>query len=200
LARRALEIIQSGQLGEVQHVEAALCFPLFKRDDIRWRLDLAGGALMDVGCYPVHMVRTFAGREPTVSGATTRLHSPGVDRYVQAELSFGDGMTGRVTGSMWSTSILRTSVTVTGDRGRMRIINPTTPHMFNLATVKTGKGTRRERVRGDSTYTYQLAAFVDAVRKGIPPLTPPADSVANMQVIDDIYRAAGMEPRRGVAD
>jgi predicted dehydrogenase len=200
LARRALEIIQSGQLGEVQHVEAALCFPLFKRDDIRWRLDLAGGALMDVGCYPVHMVRTFAGREPTVSGATTRLHSPGVDRYVQAELSFGDGMTGRVTGSMWSTSILRTSVTVAGDRGRMRIINPTTPHMFNLVTVKTGSGTRRHRVSGDPTYTYQLAAFVDAVRGSVPPLTPPADSVANMQVIDDIYRAAGMEPRRGATE
>src|SRR5437016_2315784 len=78
LARHALDIIQSGELGEVQHVEAALCFPLFKRDDIRWRLDLAGGALMDVGCYPVHMVRTFAGREPTVTAATAKLRSAGV--------------------------------------------------------------------------------------------------------------------------
>jgi predicted dehydrogenase len=55
-------------------------------------------------------------------------------------------------------------------------------------------------VRGDSTYSYQLAAFVAAVRGGAPPLTPPSDSIANMRVIDDIYRAAGLEPRRGSTD
>lgn len=200
LASQVLEIIHSGELGEVRHVEAALCFPLFNRDDIRWQLELAGGALMDVGCYPVHMVRTFAGREPTVTGATARLRSPGVDRFVQAELSFGDGMTGRVTTSMWSTTILRTSASVRGDRGSIHIVNPTTPQMFNLVTVKSSKGTRRQRIRGGSTYSYQLAAFVDAVRRSVPPLTPPADSVANMRVIDDIYRAAGLEPRRGATD
>jgi predicted dehydrogenase len=56
---------------------------------------------------------------------------------------------------------------------------------------------RRERVAGDPTYTCQLRAFVAAVREGTPPLTPPADSVANMTVIDDIYRKAGL-PLRGI--
>ena len=200
LAARALEIINSGELGEVRRVEAALCFPLFRRDDIRWQLDLAGGALMDAGCYPVHIVRTFAGRDPTVTQATARLRTPGVDRFVQAELSFGAGTTGRVTASMWSSSVLRSSAAVTGERGRMRILNPIGPQVFNLVTVKSAKGTRRDRVRGGATYSYQLAAFVGAVRRGVPPLTPPADSVANMRVIDDIYRAAGLEPRRGSSD
>ncbi len=200
LAARALEIINSGELGEVRRVEAALCFPLFRRDDIRWQLDLAGGALMDAGCYPVHIVRTFAGRDPTVTQATARLRTPGVDRFVQAELSFGAGTTGRVTASMWSSSVLRSSAAVTGERGRMHILNPIGPQVFNLVTVKSAKGTRRDRVRGDATYSYQLAAFVAAVRRGVPPLTPPADSVANMRVIDDIYRAAGLEPRRGSSD
>ena len=40
----------------------------------------------------------------------------------------------------------------------------------------------------------------DAVLRGVPTLTPPTDSIANMRVIDDIYRAAGMEPRRGATD
>ena len=54
---------------------------------------------------------------------------------------------------------------------------------------------RRERVKGEATYWYQLQAFVAAVRDGAPVLTPPSDSIANMRVIDAVYRAAGLEPR-----
>ena len=94
LARRMVEIIQSGELGVLQRVEAAFCFPLPSRHDIRWQLSLAGGAMMDAGCYAVHMVRTMAGAEPAVTTATARLRSPGVDRYLRAEMEFPDGTTG----------------------------------------------------------------------------------------------------------
>ena len=53
---------------------------------------------------------------------------------------------------------------------------------------------------GGHTYDYQLQAFAAAVRTGASTLTPPADSIANMQVIDNIYRAAGLEPRKGSTD
>src|SRR5947209_5075309 len=51
MAARMLEVIASGDLGDVRRVEAALCFPLPLFNDIRYQLDLAGGALMDAGCY-----------------------------------------------------------------------------------------------------------------------------------------------------
>jgi predicted dehydrogenase len=89
---------------------------------------------------------------------------------------------------------------VEGDRGSLRVFNPIAPQYFHRFTVRTGGTKRRERVRGGSTYSYQLAAFAAAVLRGEPTLTPPAESVANMRVIDDIYRAAGMEPRRGATD
>ena len=54
---------------------------------------------------------------------------------------------------------------------------------------------RREFVSRRPTYSYQLDAFADAVHGGVPVLTPPADSVANMMVIDAVYRAANMRPR-----
>ncbi len=92
--------------GYSERVEAAFCFPLPFRHDIRWQLSLAGGAMMDAGCYAVHMVRTMAGAEPAVTTATARLRSPGVDRYMRAEMEFPDGSTGRVTASMWSSSVL----------------------------------------------------------------------------------------------
>ena len=64
-----------------------------------------------------------------------------------------------------------------------------------LSHVRTPDGTTHERVRGEATYTYQLRAFTEAVLRGGAVLTPPSDSVANMRVIDEIYRKAGMEPR-----
>ena len=193
LARRMVEIISSGELGPLRRVEAALAFPLLSRSDIRWQLSLAGGAMMDAGCYSVHMARTMAAAEPTVTSATARLRSPGVDRFMRAELSFPGGVTGRVTASMWSSTILKVSAVAVGENATMRVFNPLAPQAYHRLTV----GDRHERIRGGPTYDYQLEAFVAAVRHGTPTLTPPADSVANMRVIDDIYRAAGMEPATG---
>lgn len=65
-----------------------------------------------------------------------------------------------------------------------------------MLTIRTLAGTRRERVRGEATYSYQLRAFAAAVLRGEPVLTTPQDAVANMHQIDAIYRAAGL-PLRG---
>ena len=200
LAARMVELVQGGTLGPVRRIETAFCFPLFRRSDIRWQLDLAGGALMDAGCYAVHMLRTLAGEEPEVVSATAKLRSPGVDRYVRAEFRFPGGAAGGITTSMWSSSILRMSVRVEGEKGRMHVVNPVVPQVFNLLTLKTAPGTQRHRVKGPSTYSCQLRAFAGAVLRGEAILTPPADSIANMRTIDEIYRAAGMEPRRGATD
>ena len=107
LAQRMVEIVRSGELGSLRHVEAALCFPLPRFSDIRYQYDLAGGALMDAGCYTVHIVRTLGGEEPEVVRATPKLHTPDVDRAMRAELRFPSGHTGTISCSMWSTSLLR---------------------------------------------------------------------------------------------
>jgi predicted dehydrogenase len=200
LAARMLEVVASGELGEVRRIEAALAFPLPMFKDIRWQLALAGGALMDAGCYPVHMVRTLAGAEPTGVRASALLRSPGVDRRMEAEFSFEDGRTGGIFTSMWSSTLLRMRVVVTGSRGSMRVFNPTNPHMFNRLTVSGPGGRHHERVQGGPTYDYQLEAFRAAVQEGASTFTPPKESIANMAVIDAIYHAAGMEVRPAASD
>jgi predicted dehydrogenase len=199
LAARMLEIVGSGELGTIRRVEAEMSFPLFRKSNIRWQPALAGGAMMDAGCYPVSLVRTLAQAEPAVVSATAKLRAPGIDRVTEAELRFQDGRTGRIVASMLSSRALRFSATVAGDDATMRVLNPVAPQFFHRLTVKGAKGRRSEHVKGKATYTYQLEAFRAAVLDGGPNLWPPTESIANMQVIDDIYRAAGLEPRAPTA-
>jgi len=195
LATRMRAIIDSGELGAIRHVEAHMCIPLLLPGDIRYRLDLAGGATMDTGCYSISIVRFLAGAEPDVVRAAARLSSPGVDRAMSADLRFPDGTTGRITCALLSAVPLRISARVRGDRGEMAVLNPVAPQIFNWITVRTASGKRRERIGGDATYTYQLRAFVAAVRKGHAVPTGPDHGIANMRVIDEVYRKAGLQPR-----
>ena len=196
LAARMKEIIAAGELGTVQHIEAHLCIPLLRRGDIRFRLDLAGGATMDVGCYAISIVRHLADAEPEVLQARARLSSPGVDRAMEADFRFPDGRTARITCSLLSAVLLRASARVRGDRGTLSVLNPIGPQIYHRLTVRTPGRTYSERLRGDASYTYQLRAFVAAVRDGTPVPTGPEDAIANMRVIDAVYTKAGL-PLRG---
>lgn len=196
LALRVEQIIASGELGTLRHVEAAMCFPLPKFGDIRYDYSLAGGATMDAGCYAVHMVRTFGGSTPEVVSAHAKLRDPRVDRAMTAELKFAGGHTGRIRTSMWSRDLLRMSATVTGTDGELWVLNPVVPQLFHRLTVRSADGRRVERFGRRPSYAYQLDAFVAAVMHGEPVKTTPQDAVENMTVIDAIYRAAGLPLRQ----
>jgi len=189
-------IIASGELGRLLSVEAAFCFPLPRFSDIRYDFGLAGGALMDAGCYAVHMVRTFGGSTPDVVAAQAKWYRPEVDRAMTADLRFAAGHTGRIRCSMWSADVLRASLTIVGEYGEVRVLNPLLPHILHRLTVRRSRAARTERFPRRASYAYQLDAFCDSVLHGSPVLTPPEDAVENMTVIDAIYRAAGGSVRR----
>jgi predicted dehydrogenase len=194
LAARMQEVVSSGELGELRRIEAWLCFPLLSRNDIRYQLDLAGGATMDAGSYTINVLRLLAGSEPQVIQATAKLASPGVDRRMDAELHF-PGVSGHMTASLLSSSLLRIGVRVTGTEGEMRVLNFIAPHIYHRLTVRTSRGRRSEHLSGETTYTYQLRAFAQAITRGTPVLTDAHDAIANMRVIDEVYRRAGLQPR-----
>jgi predicted dehydrogenase len=195
LTLRIEEIIASGELGTLERVEAAMCFPLPKFSDIRYDYALGGGATMDAGCYAVHMARTFGGGTPEVVSAQAKLRDPRIDRAMTAELRFPAGHTGRVRTSMWSSDLLRISARVVGDHGELHVLNPVVPQFFHRLSVRSAKGRRVERLPRRASYAYQLDAFASAVLRGEPVRTNPEDAVENMTVIDAIYRAAGLPLR-----
>jgi predicted dehydrogenase len=215
-------LIEEGAVGRVARIETRAIVPYFKPGDIRFDLSLAGGSLMDIGCYAVHQTRLVAGAEPTVVAAEAKTKSPGIDRWIRAHLRWSDGRTGMITVAMYSLAMPMIDVRVQGNRGLLKVLNPTQPGPFNRVTLKPLRDRVRDplerpraglpgithsvnvnsveqkkhlRVRGESTYWYQMRAFVDAVRNDAPVLTGPEDAVKNMEMIDAIYRAAGLQPR-----
>jgi len=196
MMQRAVEVVQSGEIGRLRRAEAWMQVPLFKRRDIRFELDLGGGAVMDLGCYSIHQLRSLTGTEPSVASARARERSPGVDRWLRADLVFPDDVHGRITVSLYGARLLRIGFRVVGDDGELRVVNPAGPHLAHRFTVSHRDGTkRRETFPKVATYDYQLDAFCDAVLDGASVLTGPSDSIANMAVIDAVYEAAGLPLR-----
>ena len=196
LAARILALLQDGAVGPIRHVEAHVCFPLPRFSDIRYNLPLAGGALMDAGCYAVHALRTFGPGRPEVTAARAATHGHAVDRAMTVDLRYPDGATGRAIGSLWSRRLLDVSLRIVGDRGTIRVLNFVAPQLYHRLSVRTGAKRFHERVPGRGSYTMQLEAFRAAVRDGSPVLTDAADAVPTMEIIDAAYRAAGLPVRQ----
>jgi predicted dehydrogenase len=196
LAARMKEIVDGGELGTIRHLEAHFCVPLLFPGNIRYRFDLAGGATMDLGCYAVNLLRYLAGAEPQVTTAEARLASAQVDRYMEADLRFPDGQTGRIVCSLFSRILFRSRVVVRGDRGELRVSGPFHPQLYHRFEVHAGGSIRSERFPGEGTFTHQLRAFVRTAYGQATMATDAVDAIANMRVIDAIYVKAGLK-RRG---
>jgi predicted dehydrogenase len=195
LADRVLELLVDGAIGEPTSARASLCFPIRSPTDIRWNLDLAGGALMDAGCYPIHMLRTFLAGEPAVRSARIWDRMPGVDRLAEAQFDFDGGVTASLRASMWSRHLLAVWLKITGTEGELRVLNPLSPQIFSWLSW-TSRGSRHhERPERSATYLHQLNAFSAAVLDGSPIHTGTTDAIANMAAIDAVYRAASRAPR-----
>ena len=199
LIGRLHEIVAGGELGDLQHVETIMDMPAPADGDARWQFELAGGALMDLGCYGLHshrMLARFGGGEPRVVSAKAgeRDGHPGVDEWLTAELAFPSGVTGTAASSMNAESEVM-SHRVIGTAGEALIPDFIHPHEDDRLIVTTVEGTRTEHLGTRSSYTYQLEAFTRAVRTGRPPVTGADDAVATMSLIDDSYRAAGLPLR-----
>jgi predicted dehydrogenase len=198
VTRRLHQLLDSGELGELRRVEIALVIAAPADDDPRWSLELAGGALMDLGCYALHahrMLAPWAGGRPRLVAARggERAGRPGVDEWLDADLEFPNGATGSarcsMAGDRWM--ICR----IAGDRGQATAANFVEPHLDDRVLVTTSDGERVEELGRRSSYTYQLEALRAHLRDGAPLPVGPDDAVETMQLIDDCYRAAGFAPR-----
>lgn len=197
LADRLHELLHvEHRLGTLRHVEAAFDAPIPDLTDIRHDPRLGGGALMDLGCYPVQWARFVAGAEPEVERARAVEGQPGIDVSMEVELRFPDDLTALVTTSMDPDVEVRAVLRVEGEAGTLTVVNPLAPHLGHRLVLEADDGSTTETVDGGTTYDHQLQAFTAAILDGAPLPTGGADAVATMAVLEACYAAAGL-PRRG---
>ncbi|MFD8863332.1 Gfo/Idh/MocA family protein [Streptomyces sp. NPDC059590] len=199
VTRRLHELLDSGELGDLRHVETMVAMPAPPDDDVRWSLALAGGALMDLGCYSLHaqrMLAPWAGGAPRLVAARggARALAPGVDEWLHADLEFPNGATGAANCHMayhqW-----QMSCRIVGTRGEATAVNFVQPHLDDRVVVRTASGERTEELGRRSSYTYQLEALAAHLRHGAPLALDAGDALTTMRLIDDCYRAAGFPVR-----
>ena len=190
--RRAAEIVASGELGWLVEAEAVFDTPIpYRPNELRWTVAQGGGALMDLGCYCLHALRTLTASEPKITGANCTV-AHGVDETTIADLLFSNGMTAKLHTSM-NAPAFKATLWLKGENGRLEISNYLAPQMGCRFTVEAGGKTREEPTGGPSTYEAQLAHVGDVLLRGAKPLTGGADAIANMACIEAIYAAAGFK-------
>lgn len=189
--RTVERLVAEGRLGRIVHASASFDAVIAEREgELRWIRPLGGGALMDLGCYALHALRTVLAVEPEVVTAACDVQS-GVDAATRATLRFGD-LKAELSCDMRRE---RSSVlTLEGEDGRIAFDNYVSPHAFGRLTFTPRGGEAQElSLEGPSTYACQLQHVVE-VMAGAAPLTGGSDAIGQMTAIDAIYTAAGLGP------
>ncbi|BFU42717.1 Gfo/Idh/MocA family protein [Krasilnikovia sp. MM14-A1004] len=183
------ELVRDGAIGELRGFEATFTIPPLADDDIRYRADLGGGALSDVGVYPVRAALHLLGDDLTVCGAVLAAGAGRrVDTRGAALLRTGAGVVATLVFGMEHS--YRSSYTLTGSAGRItldRAFTPPADHQPVLHLDRNGRVEQR-RLDPDDQVANTVAAFVAAVSAGGP--TALDASLAQIRLLDDIRRKA----------
>lgn len=188
------ELIDSGRIGELQLVSGH--FSYFNRDiaNIRAKREWGGGALMDIGCYPIFISRWLFDAEPTeVMSLIERDPDMDIDRLVSAILRFEKG---RCTFTVGTQIVHYQRMQIFGRSGRIEVEIPfnAPPDRETKIFVDDGRdviGSGIETITFPPVDQYAIQAdhFSQAVRGAGAVPVPLENSIANMEVIDALFRA-----------
>ncbi|MGC9969307.1 MAG: Gfo/Idh/MocA family oxidoreductase [Bryobacteraceae bacterium] len=192
---RARELVRSGQIGDLRAIAGVFSFFNRDPDNIRNILEYGGGALMDIGCYPIQTSRFIFGEEPVrVVGLVERDPELGIDRLSSALLDFPSGQAVFTCGTQL---VPYQRMQILGTRGRIEIQIPFNAPLDRPCSLFVdsgadvfGGGIREQEFPVCDQYAIQGELFSRAVLEGTEVPTPLEDSVSNMAVIEAIFRSA----------
>ena len=190
--RRAELLLAEGAIGPVRRASAWFNVPIARSDtELRWIRALGGGGLMDLGCYPLHALRTLLRVEPTVRSAEAEFEN-GVDARLSARLAFGT-VDAEIACSMVAERPEAT-LRLEGERGALEIVNFVAPQVGCRFTLTRDGQAQDLDVSGPTTYAAQLDHVVEVMAGRAEPLTGGQDAIRQMEAIDAIYAAADRPP------
>ena len=187
--RRVRQMIDDGLIGQVRRVAGTLSFRMDPLDpsNVRLRPELAGGSLLDVGCYPVSGIRWAMGAEPVRAFAQAR-HAHGVDVEVSGQLWFPDDRVAAFDCGF--TLPYRAWLEIVGTRGTIRVPRMWAPHPRATWELEVnGQPAVEHLVEGEDQIVRMLEEFAAAVREGRDPRPGPDEAVKTLRVLDALRRS-----------
>jgi D-xylose 1-dehydrogenase (NADP+, D-xylono-1,5-lactone-forming) len=192
--RQVTEVLRSGVLGEIKFVEASFRFFLADPGSIKFKPELGGGSLYDVGCYPVNfsglVADTIAGTTGMVrpvSVAAECVRVGGVDRIFSAVMRYPSGLIAAVHSGFDGEK--RVFAEVVGTRGILHVADTFFDNAGALV-LTIGEKRREIPVAESDRYRREIEDFADAALHGRPPKLGMAETLRNMEVIDRLYEAS----------
>ena len=190
----ALEQVRSGRVGEVRLVRASFSFNIFmppRHNDIRLQPALAGGSLMDVGCYAINFCRAAYGHAPRAVAARVYAADPGaVEHATSAVLDFGDGRFGQIDSSFALPT--RQGAEIIGELGTLTIPMPFVTGIHETEVVLALEGqTIHQKVSAADAYRLEVEHFGACVRSGTSPALNLDETLENLATIEAVYQSAG---------
>jgi predicted dehydrogenase len=197
--------IAAGAIGQVKAIRTSFCFRVRKvESNVRFRPEMAGGGLMDVGCYCIDFSRLMGRGDVQQATVLAQRHETGVDDLAVGVLRLSSGVLATFTCGM--TVQADNTATICGDEGSIEIPVPWKPPVLGAeyALVRatpprmdgmTQDGPVRQlfRVNADRPlYALEADAFAQHVLEGAAPAISEADSLANMRVLDQLRGQAGL--------
>ena len=179
--------VEEGAIGEVRYARSTFSTGLTDRQNWRLRGDLGGGAVMDLGCYCINIIRYLVGREPQAVWATGKFEPiNNVWETLIGTLDFGDGVTGQFDCSFGWT--WRESYEVTGTDGTLSVQSAWGNSEGEAHFTVNGE---TFTVTGVNPYAAEILNLCQAVETGDPLRLPIEDALGNMGTIDALHESAG---------
>lgn len=195
--RKVKELLEEGIIGEPRFFRGAHSFSLVtenREDDIRWKEEMDGGSLMDLGTYSVNTVRYLFDEEPNRVFARDRKHP---DHTAEAETQAILEFPGNKSAAIDSSFLLdhRANYEVVSENGKIEAFNTYNPGLGKETRIEIKKGnvTEKEAVKGVNEYALEVEGLVNSVKEGTRPLVDPEDSINNAKVLEAIRESAEKE-------
>ena len=189
--KRVVEIVKSGELGDIKSVHSFFSYFNDDPDNYRNSAEMGGGGLMDVGCYSISVARLIFGREPDqVSGYSEYDPDFGVDRLTSGLMSFGSG----TSVFTCSTQCYKDQyVKIYGTKGKVELDWPFNPDFSKDTGLKiTIHDDEKEETFGPCDhFSLQAEEFAHAILTDSPLRISLDDSIRNMEVIDRVRGSEG---------
>lgn len=179
------QVLESGELGELRHINVSFRFLLDRPGTIKMQPALGGGALYDVGCYPVNFIGLVTGRLPVSCKAESETEQ-GVDTNLSALLQYDDGLIANIHCGF--NAFGRNYAEIIGTKGMLVVDKPFLDDAGALY-LHTNEGVRELPVSESDRYQAEIRHFSSAILNEPSRLIPLDETIRNMQVLDMIRAA-----------